>query len=192
MGASTAKRWTTCLAAVALSVGQAACSDDGGADEAAFCRQVQELPPLEMVIDGFTETDATELGRRLDDASDAYTGLRDVAPEEIRGSVDEVVELVLAILGAVEANPDDPEAASDELRTAVVEHPDAAAASKRVVDYAADRCDVTLDPTLDVETTTTSTVTSTAPTDEGVEGTGSTDGSDGSDGGSDTGAPAGG
>ena len=78
-----------------------------------------------------------------------------------------MVDLVDAILDAVEADVEDPEKVADELRKAVREHPGAADASTRVVAYAADRCDVQLNPMLDDEPTTTTTPAATTTTTEG-------------------------
>lgn len=138
----------------ALALGLVGCSEDGGSEK-AFCRQVKELPPLDSAISGFSDADPTELAKRLDATAASYAELRDAAPKEIRGSVGEVVDLVDAVIGAVQSHPNDPEAAADELRSAVAEHPDAPQASTRVVDYAADQCDVALNPTLDAPTDTT-------------------------------------
>lgn len=164
----TPRQAATALALVLALVaggasGLTACGDDSGSEE-AFCRQVTDLPPLDAAIDDFSEADATELGRRLSSTAEAYDALRDAAPDDIRGSVDEVVDLVDAILDAVEADAEDPEKVADALRDAVLEHPGAADASTRVVAYAADRCDVQLNPMLDDEPTTTAPGASTTTT----------------------------
>lgn len=163
MGGTT-KRATTIVTVLltVLASAIAGCTDDGGSED-AFCREVRSLPPLDSVINGFSEADPGQLETRLTRASSAYEDLRAAAPSEIRGSVGDMVDLVDAVLDAVEANRDDPEAAVDALRTAVVENPDAPLASRRVVDYAADSCDVVLNPTLDAETTDDSG-TDTKPT----------------------------
>lgn len=136
---------------LALVAAVSGCSDELGSEE-AFCRQVRRLPPLESVISGFSEADPAELANRMERAGSAYRELRSVAPSGIRVSVGDMVDLVDAVLGAVEAHQDDPQAAVEALRTAVGQHPDAPQASRRVVDYSAETCDVALNPTLDAET----------------------------------------
>lgn len=155
------------LGALALVTGIPGCSDDAGSEE-AFCGQVRSLPPLDSVISSFSDADPGELDTRLEAAAASYGELRKVAPSEIRNSVDDMVDLVDAVLGAVETHREDPEAAVAALRTAVVDHPDAPRSSKRVVDYAAEACGVVLNPTLDAEATDDDAGTTPAP-DPGTE-----------------------
>lgn len=142
------------IAATTATIG--ACTDDGGSKD-AFCREVTELPPLDAAISDYAEADTTELGRRLTSTGESYDDLRDAAPQEIRASVDDVVDLVDAVLAAVRDHAEDPEVVADELRDAVIEHPAAADASARVVAYAERNCDVELDPMLEGEVPSTTT-----------------------------------
>lgn len=134
-----------------ISLGPAACTDDSGSEE-AFCSQVIEVPTMGVLLAGFDEADPVELERRLDVGMAAYESLRDEAPEEIRGRVGEVVDLVTDMIDAVRANPDDAEALAAEVRTAVAEHPDAEKAATEVDAYARITCEVELTPAVTPDT----------------------------------------
>ncbi|HEX2575119.1 MAG TPA: hypothetical protein VHK88_02150 [Aquihabitans sp.] len=165
---STRRRRRALLAALgcaSLALAAAACTDDVGSEE-AFCDRVATVPPLATLLTGFDDADPAELSRRLDSASSAYDDLRDAAPQEIRDDVGEVVRLVQAVIDAVEADADDPEAAADRLRAAMADHRGGEAAALEVAAYASDRCGVELNPTVDDGRTTTDggAVTSTSTT----------------------------
>lgn len=149
----------TVLGTIALAaVGFVGCSSDGGSQE-AFCTQVRKVQPLEVLLAGFTEADPVELARRLDNGADDYAALLDASPGAIRGDVGQVVDLVDAVIAAVRAHRNDPEAAGAQVRVAVADHPKAAASSTAVATYAKDRCGVDLNPTVVDDTTTGSTTT---------------------------------
>lgn len=131
-------------AAVLLLV-SGSCTTDPGSEE-AFCDQVGEVPTMGVLLAGFADADPVELERRLDAGATAYEGLRDEAPEQIRGRVSEVVDLVTAMIDAVRANPDDPDALAADLRAAVAEQPEIEQAATEVEAYARTTCGVELDP----------------------------------------------
>lgn len=150
------------VAAIALAVvavaGPAACADDGGGgSEDAFCAQVARVPSLAAALSNFTDRDPAALRARLDDARAAYDALVDAAPDDVRADTRTVVDLIDEVIDAVDAHPDDNEAAAAELRAAVADHPDAGDAAGRVSAYAKATCDIDLDPTAPGvdETTTT-------------------------------------
>ena len=141
---------------VVLGLLGTACTGDSG-DKEAFCTEIAEVAPLSTLIAGFSEADPVELDNRLETAADAYAKLRDDAPEEIRGDVDQVVDLSEAVIEAVRANRQDPEAVVDQVREAVADRPDVPAATKALSDYAAKECKVDLNPTVDAPGVTPTT-----------------------------------
>lgn len=143
----TVPRWAAAALLASASVGAAACTDDDTGSEEAFCEQVVNTPELATVIAGFANVSPVELDNRLDDAADAYAELRSSAPGEIDDEVDTMVDLVDAVIGAVRANPADQVAAADQVRSVMAEHPDASAAQRAVVDYAAEACGTQLGTT---------------------------------------------
>lgn len=145
-----------------VGLGAAGCSSEPGST-AAFCDQVDEVPALEAVLARFSETDPAVLQDRIDKARDAYEELAEAAPSKIQSDTAEVVALVDEILVAVEEHPGDPAEAADQLRAAMDEHPDAAAARDRVAAFAEDRCDIVLDPVLTDGLDATTTTSTSAP-----------------------------
>lgn len=135
----------TLSAVVALSLVSSACTTDAGSEE-AFCDQVGEVPTMGVLLAGFADADPVELERRMDAGMTAYASLRDEAPEQIRGQVSEVVDLVTAMIDAVRANPNAPEALAADLRTVVAEHPEVEEAATEVEAYARTTCGIELDP----------------------------------------------
>lgn len=131
--------------AAILTLGAVACTSDPGSEE-AFCDQVGEVPTMGVLLSGFADADPVELERRLDAGATAYEELRDAAPGEIRGRVSEVVDLVTAMIDAVRANPDDPDALATDLRAAVAEQPEIEQAATEVETYARTTCGVELGP----------------------------------------------
>lgn len=162
----------TAALTLATSAGLAACTDDPGS-KADFCEQVAKVPSLESVLDRFNETDPEVLDERIANAREAYAELASAAPSAIDSETDSVVALVNDVLDAVEANPDDPAKAAEQLREAMDTHEDIDAAQVAVTAYALDECGIRLDATLGDETepdagsppsTTVPTTTSTVVT----------------------------
>ncbi|QXC62761.1 hypothetical protein KSP35_08230 [Aquihabitans sp. G128] len=165
-----ARRWTATAAAVALAlVALGGCTKDHGS-EADFCREVKRIPTLDAVVTGFVDTEPSALDARLDDASKAYATLEDAAPDDVRDSVSDMTALVDAVLAAVRAHPDDPEAAARDLRAAVKDHPNAARSSLAVASYASEHCGVELNPKV-VDTTSTTAVSGGSSPDPSSTGT---------------------
>jgi hypothetical protein len=156
------------LAALVTVTALAGCSQDSGSEE-AFCTEVAKVPALESVLSRFSETDGGLLQDRIDKARAAYTALGEAAPADIADATDDVVALVDEILTAVEAHPDDPTAASDQLRDAMADHPSISTHRAELASYAEETCGVQLDATLSGPGTS-STSTSTT----GSSGTSST------------------
>ena len=133
----------------------AACSKSSGST-ADFCADLKKTPTLESVLTGYADIDPAELADRLDAAKEGFDQLRDSAPSEIDGDVDEMVSLVDDVLAAVKRHKDDPEAVAGDLRQAVRGRLGAAKASLRVAAYGATKCDVKLNPAeIPPETTST-------------------------------------
>lgn len=145
-------RASTLLVSAALVVSSAACSSESGSVE-AFCEAVVDVPPLATVVSGFAETYPAEVSSRLSDAESAYADLRDSAPGDIDDEVDRVVDLAEEVMDAVREHSEDRDAATDRIRSSMADHPDAEEASAAVVAYAAEHCDVDLDPTPDEDET---------------------------------------
>jgi hypothetical protein len=132
--------------AIAVVVGPiVACSSDSGSRE-AFCAEVVTVPSLETVLAGFAERDPQTRERRLGEAGAAYAELREASPDEIDGPVGQVVDLVEDLLETVTEHGDDPEVVADELRSSMGDHEGVQDAAIEVVAYAAEQCDVALDP----------------------------------------------
>jgi hypothetical protein len=161
-----AKQTAAALAAAAALV-LGACTDDGGATE-DFCTEVRSLPSLEAVLSRFDEADPADLDDRITKARDAYHDLADAAPTEVAEATDSVVDLVDDILDAVDEHPDDPAAAAAELREVMDEHEGVEEDRTEVAEFAEERCDVELDPTLsgsnDDGTAATTSTSEVAPT----------------------------
>lgn len=137
-----------------LAVAVPACSDDGGSVE-AFCDEVRRVPSLESVVSRFNEVEPTNLADRIAKAREAYQRMADAAPSAIDGQADAVVALVEEVLDAIEAHPDDPEAAAEAVRTAMADHEGVADDRDELVTYAEAECDVVLDPPVADGPTTT-------------------------------------
>ncbi len=156
---------TIAVAAVALAgllaTATASCTQDQGSEK-AFCKQVGKAPTVESVVAGFTNADPGELQARFGEATDAYAGLRDAAPSEIRDDMGTVADLVDAVVAAVKENRDDPEAVADQVRAAVKDHPGAIKATVTVAAYAAGHCNLQLNPSVDEGSS--STAVPTTPT----------------------------
>jgi hypothetical protein len=92
--------------------------------------------------------------------------MADAAPGAIDGQADAVVALVDEVLDAIEANPDDPEAAAAAVRSAMADHEGVAEDRAELVAYAEAECDVVLDPPVadDGATTTVTAPSTTTPT----------------------------
>jgi hypothetical protein len=151
-------------AIAALVLAAPACSDDDGSVE-AFCEEIRQVPSLESVVSRFNEVEPTNLADRITKAREAYQRMADAAPGAIDGQADAVVDLVDEVLAAVEAHPDDPEAAADAVRTAMAEHEGVADDRAELVAYAEAECGVVLDPPVaDGGTTTTGPTTSDTTT----------------------------
>lgn len=142
-----------------------ACSDDDGSVE-AFCDEVRQVPSLESVVSRFNEVEPTNLADRITKAREAYQRMADAAPGAIDGQADAVVALVDEVLDAIEANPDDPEAAAAAVRSAMADHEGVAEDRAELVAYAEAECDVVLDPPVadDGATTTVTAPSTTTPT----------------------------
>lgn len=140
--------WTASVVVVAVS--GVACTSDSGSRE-AFCAEVVTVPDLETVLTGFADTDPQTRDRRLREAGAAYEELRAASPGEIDGPVGRVVDLVEDLLETVGEHGDDPEVVIDELRSAMGDHEGVEVAAAEVVAYAAEQCDVALDPSIDVD-----------------------------------------
>jgi hypothetical protein len=127
---------------------------------------VAKVPSLESVLSRFSETDPEVLTERIANARTSYAELAAAAPSAIDSETDSVVALVDDVLDAVEANPDDPAKAAEQLRDAMATHENVDAAQTAVTAYALDECGVRLDATLgdESETTTTSTTAATSTT----------------------------
>ena len=152
--AAGAHRWTATALAVVLGLGAlGACTKDSGS-KTEFCRQIKRAPALGTVVSGFADTDRSTLDDRLDDVSKAYAALRDAAPDDVRGDVNEMSDLVDALVASIRAHPDDPEAAADAARKAVVANPGGVTSAVKVTDYASKQCGVQLNPTVEGATTT--------------------------------------
>jgi hypothetical protein len=141
-------------AAAGLVVG---CSDEPEASPETFCGALRQVPSLASVFTGFADQDPGRLDRSLDDAEAAFGRLRETAPDDIAPDVDEVVDLVQAVIDGVRANDTDPEAAAADIRAAVDDHPDAVTSSLAVADYARNQCNVELNPTVPEDPTVTTT-----------------------------------
>lgn len=136
-------------AMIAVVVGPSlACTSDGGSRE-AFCAGVVAVPTLETVVAGFAEADPQTRDRRLSQAGTAYAELRAASPDEIDGAVGRVVDLVEDLLETVAEHGDDPEVVVEELRASMADHEGVQGAATEVVTYAAEQCDVALDPAVD-------------------------------------------
>lgn len=146
-----------------LAVVAPACADDGGSAE-AFCEEVRQVPSLESVVSRFSEAEPTNLADRIAKAREAYQRMADAAPSDIDGQADAVVALVDEVLDAVEAHPDDPEAAAAAVRTAMADHEGVAEDRAEMVAYAEAECDVVLDPPVTDGATTAPSTTSSSTT----------------------------
>lgn len=144
-GPAGPRKLITALALGSLLTMTAGCTDsDGGGSDEAFCAQLADTPALSTVIERFTNTSPGDLEQRLDEAAGAYADLRSSAPGAIDDEVDTLVDLVDAVIGAVRANPDDPVAAADQVRSVMADHPDAESASEAVTTYASTTCGIEL------------------------------------------------
>ena len=121
------------------------CSDDEP-EVGSFCDELRQAPALADVLTGFADQDAARLDEQLDEAEAQYGDLRVAAPEAIKPDVDQTVDLVDAVIGAVRADSGDPAAAADRIRSVIAEFPDAQTAGLAVADYARTECDVELNP----------------------------------------------
>src|SRR5690606_203293 len=77
--------------------------------------------------------------------------LRVAAPEAIKPDVDQTVDLVDAVIGAVRADSRDPAAAADRIRSGIAEFPDAQTAGLAAADDTRTDCGVELSPGRDAE-----------------------------------------
>lgn len=128
-------------------------SDDG--DDQSFCAALRSAPTLESVVSGFTALDGPELTRRLDRAASAYDNVERTAPGEVDDEVTTVVTVVDAVIEAVRDNPEDRAAAVAAVRATLRDHPDLEPAAQAISTYAADTCDLDLNPGVATESTTT-------------------------------------
>jgi hypothetical protein len=167
------RRSLAIAAAVVLgALAAAGCThDQGSATE--FCRQVRVAPSLESELsryfDGRSDAD------RLAQVRGAYDDLADAAPSAIRDDADEVRDLVHEVIDAARAHPDDRAKAADRVRAAMARHREAIGSSAALTAYAAERCDVRLDPSVATATSTTTTAL-TSTTGTSTTGTGATPG----------------
>lgn len=156
--------------AAALALGALAgvgCSRDAGSAE-DFCRQVRVAPSLESELsryfDGRSDADRLAQVRR------AYDDLAEAAPDAIRDDAAAVRDLVDEVIGAARAHPDDRAKAADQVRAAMARHRDAIGSSAALTAYAAERCDVRLDPSVATASSTTAPTSSTPTTSTTVAG----------------------
>lgn len=149
------RAWRVAVSAlVAVPLLATACGSDDG-DSQSFCAALRSAPTLESVVSGFTGLDGAELTRRLDRAANAYDNVERTAPAEVDDEVTTVVAVVDAVIEAVRANPDDRAAAVAAVRAAIREHPDLQASADTISTYAADTCDLDLNPGVAPASTTT-------------------------------------
>ena len=142
------------VAAVLLALTAAGgCGSDDAGSSRSFCAALRSAPTLESVVAGFTGVDDAELSRRLDRAATAYDHVERTAPDEVGDDVDTVVAVVDAVIDAVRTHPDDRQAAMASVREATGTSPDLAEAATRIAGYAADECDLDLNPGLSSTTT---------------------------------------
>lgn len=141
------------LAAAAVIVVAGGCSE--GKSVSGYCRAVGAGDnPLDL----FARYDATNPAAAtaaLDAAVARLTQLRNAAPGEVRPSYDVLVQAARSVSGGLGARASDPTATVPDIAA------DAARineASAKVVQYTAERCSVTLDPSL-----TTTTAPTAAP-----------------------------
>ena len=144
------------IAAFALAASITGCTHQAGS-EAAFCREVKQVPALSTVLEGYRNASPDELKARLASTRAEYAALAHAAPAEIHGDVAQVVTLVDAVIDAVAAHPTDQQAIAGDLRKQVAAHPGASAATTAMGAYTSAHCHVDLG-------TGTNGSTSTAPT----------------------------
>ena len=148
------------VTAAALAFSTLGCTKEQGSEK-AFCREVANAPTIDSVVSGFTDADQGELDKRLADAAEAYDDIAKAAPGEIRGDVDTVVRLVDAVIDAVKDHSEDPEVVAEQVRNAVVDNPGSIKAAASIAIYAANNCNLELNPTVEDGPTSSTTSTTT-------------------------------
>jgi hypothetical protein len=131
------------LALAVLLLTPLACSRQGG-DKASFCDLIADVDDLFMVLQDFDATDPEELDQRFEKSVAEYRALERAAPREIKPDVAELGNVVEDVLAAVQRNGDDRAAIATDLGELQKDHPGAAAAGLRVIDYADKECGIEL------------------------------------------------
>jgi hypothetical protein len=132
------------LALAALLLTPLACSRQGG-DKESFCSLIADVDDLFMVLQDFDATDPEELDQRFEESVAEYRALERAAPREIKPDVAELGNVVEDVLGAVQRNGDDRAAIATDLGELQKDHPGAAAAGLRVIDFADKECGIKLE-----------------------------------------------
>jgi hypothetical protein len=139
----TVRTRSVAAAALALGLASAACSDDGGSEE-AFCATARSFATDNpaAVFDRYDPADPTgaaELLRRTGTRLRAWS-------EEAPGDVDDDVALIADVADELAAAFEAPASSSDRTEELQARFTEVEEASARVTSYARERCGVELDP----------------------------------------------
>jgi len=132
------------LALAVLLLAPLSCSRQGG-DKGSFCDLIADVDDMFAVLQDFDATDPAELDQRFEDSLAEYRALERAAPREIKPDVAELGNVVEDVLCAVQRNGDDRAAIATDLGQLQQDHPGAAAAALRVIDYADKECGIKLE-----------------------------------------------
>lgn len=140
-------------------------SRDGGGSEEAFCAALPDVPPLGSVLDQLESQDRDAAQGSLAATVERYEELDDAAPSEINGDVATVVALVTEIADALAVDAEDPVTAGERLAAIDPDTEEVAESAERIATYAAERCDIVLNPatTVLVPTSPPATDATTTP-----------------------------